>query len=148
MAGMSTKALAAQARADQPPIAGVDPVAFRSASAEAIRALGRRVASDIVEIGNRLIAVRKTCEHGEWLPWLDREFGWSDQTARNFMSVAEGFKSQTVLNLPIDAGALYRLSGPKVSPAIREEAIALAEAGEHITKAKAEEMVAHHARRR
>ena len=34
-----------------------------------------RDAGDIIEIGNRLIEVRKTCEHGEWLPWLDREFG-------------------------------------------------------------------------
>jgi hypothetical protein len=30
--------------------------------------LGRRVASDIAEIGNRLIAVKAALDHGQWLP--------------------------------------------------------------------------------
>jgi hypothetical protein len=25
--------------------------------------------------------------HGKWLPWLKAEFGWEDQTARNFIAV-------------------------------------------------------------
>jgi len=59
-----------------------------------------------VEIGNRLIEVRKTCAHGEWLPWLNAEFGWGETTARKFIAVAEGFKSALSEDLPIDAGAL------------------------------------------
>jgi hypothetical protein len=116
---------------------------FRAEHAEAIRVLGKRVASDIIEIGRRLITVRGTCSRGEWLPWLGREFSWDDQTARNFMAVAEHFgKFLTVRDLPIDASALYLLSGPYVPEPIREEAVDRAQAGEHITKALAEEMVA------
>jgi len=85
----------------------------------AIRVLGRRVAGDIVEIGNRLIAARPDCEHGEWLPWLDKEFGWGERTAYRYMAVAEKFgaKLVTVTTLDIDEGALYLLSGPTVPEA-------------------------------
>jgi hypothetical protein len=30
--------------------------------------------------------------HGQWLPWLEREFGWSAETANRYMRVAESFK--------------------------------------------------------
>jgi hypothetical protein len=36
--------------------------------AEAIRVLGRSVVGDIIEIGDRLIAVKQTVLHGDWLP--------------------------------------------------------------------------------
>lgn len=128
-------------------IAPGDVTIFCAEHAEAIRVLGRRVVGDIIEIGNRLIAVRERLPHGEWLPWLDREFGWSEQTARNFMAAADAFgKSPTVVDLPIDAGALYLLAGPSVPPAAREAAIELAETGERITKADAEKMVAERSR--
>jgi hypothetical protein len=116
--------------------------AFCAAHAEAIRVLARRTAADIVEIGQRLIAVKETKSHGQWYQWLREEFDWAEPTARNFMHVAEAFKSATVTDLPIDVGALYVLAAPAVPETIRDEAIELAEAGEHITKAKAEEMVA------
>ncbi len=45
------------------------------AAPEVIRVLGRRVVGDILEIGNRLLAVRARLARGESLPWLDREFG-------------------------------------------------------------------------
>jgi hypothetical protein len=49
--------------------------------AEAIRSLGRRVVADVIEIGRRLTECKKLLGHGNWLPWLDREFGWSEDTA-------------------------------------------------------------------
>jgi predicted ATPase len=57
--------------------------------ADAIRALRSRIVSDVAEIGRRLIEVKKIVGHGNWLPWLDREFGWTDHTALNFMRVHE-----------------------------------------------------------
>jgi hypothetical protein len=39
------------------------------------------VIGDIIEIGRLLTEVKKIAGHGNWLPWLDREFGWSDSTA-------------------------------------------------------------------
>lgn len=108
--------------------------------AEAIRVLGKRVIGDIIEIGNRLIAVKQCLDHGKWLPWLEREFGWSERTARNYIAVAQLFvgKSATVTDLQIDVGALYLLAGPSVPEVVREKAVELAEQGECITKALAD----------
>lgn len=68
----------------------------------------------------RLLAVKQHLPHGEWLPWLEREFGWREQTARNFMQVAGAFsKSPTFGDLAdcqIDAGALYAISAGDAAP--------------------------------
>ena len=65
--------------------------------AEAIRSLVRRASSDIIEIGQRLTKAQELAGHGNWLRWLDREFGWSEQTARNYMRVFEMARSTTLL---------------------------------------------------
>ena len=62
--------------------------------AEAIRALSRKMVADAIEIGQRLIDAKRLCGHGNWLSWLDREFGWSDDTALNYMRVAKLDESQ------------------------------------------------------
>src|SRR5262249_51951563 len=49
--------------------------------ADAIRQLGKRVVSDVVEIGRRLTEAKEIAGHGNWLSWLEREFGWSPSTA-------------------------------------------------------------------
>ena len=59
---------------------------FLAAKAAAIRALGKRVVRDVIEIGLHLTEAKAACRHGEWLPWLEREFAWKEQTARNFMA--------------------------------------------------------------
>ena len=41
----------------------------------AIRQLGKRVVADVAEIGRRLFECKRICGHGNWLPWLEREFG-------------------------------------------------------------------------
>src|SRR4051794_39836821 len=64
----------------------------------------------------------------------EREFGWSDETARNFVRVSEAFgaKFQPGWDLPIDTSALYLLAAPRVPEALRVEAVERAEAGERI----------------
>jgi hypothetical protein len=99
----------------------------------------------IIEIGRELIKAKEEVGHGKWLPWLDAEFGWSDETARKYMRVAEAFQIPTKLGfagLTIDATALYALAAPEVSQSVRDAAIERAEAGETITKQEAEAMIA------
>lgn len=117
---------------------------FCAAQAEAIRVLGKRVVTDIIEIGERLTAVKAAQPHGEWLKWLKAEFDWGHSTASKFMAVATAFKGKFPSdgNLDFSANALYLLAGPEVSEEIREKAIDLAQKGERITLAKAREMVA------
>jgi hypothetical protein len=83
------------------------------------------------EIGRKLNKAKAKVAHGEWLPWLDREFGWSEITAQRYMRVAEAFKSVKMTDftgLTIDATALYALSVSAVSQSVRDAAIERAEA--------------------
>jgi hypothetical protein len=45
--------------------------------AAVIRALGKRVVGDVIEIARPLADARGRVGHGGWLPWLDREFDYS-----------------------------------------------------------------------
>ena len=101
--------------------------------ADEIRRLGKRAVHDIIEIGFRLIAAKELCGHGAWLPWFEREFGWTLQTAHNFMNVAKLSKSQIIGDLDIDLGALYRLAAPSTPAEVVAEVVARGREGEAIT---------------
>jgi hypothetical protein len=106
-----------------------------------IKALMKRAAQDIIEIGQRLIEVKARLEHGHFGIWLAAEFDWSDQTALNFMNVARRFAS-IPNGLEFAPRALYLLAAPSTPEAARQEAIERAEAGEEISYSAAREIVA------
>ena len=87
--------------------------------AAVIRALGKRVVGDIIEIGRRLTDAKARCGHGNWLPWLDREFGWKDTTALRFMRCHEFAKSGKLadLALPFPASTCSPHPPPPTKPA-------------------------------
>jgi hypothetical protein len=94
----------------------------------------------IVEVGRELIEAKALCAHGQWLPWLLVEFGWSEDTAHRYMQVAKAFQIPHAAEfsvLTIDATALYTLAAPDVPQSARNEAVERAQAGEHISKAEA-----------
>jgi hypothetical protein len=102
--------------------------------AEAIKLLAKRVCRDIVEIGYHLTKAQELAGHGKWLRWLDQEFGWSEQTARNYMRVYElAQKSTTVVDLNLPLRALYVLAAPSTPESVREEIIGRAASGEKIS---------------
>jgi hypothetical protein len=51
----------------------------------------RRETTNVIEIGKLLIEVRKLLanEHGEWQPWLEKNFDLSYRTAIRYLSAAE-----------------------------------------------------------
>jgi Protein of unknown function (DUF3102) len=118
--------------------------------ANAIRALRSRIVSDVAEIGRRLIEVKKIVGHGNWLPWLDREFGWTDHTALNFMRVHEfvvGLSnsktvSDLVLTLPVSS--VYLLAAPSTPPEAQDEIIERAKAGETLPVAEVKQVIERH----
>jgi hypothetical protein len=102
--------------------------------AAAIRRLGKLVVEDVIEIGRRLTEAKPIAGHGNWLAWLEREFGWSDKTAENYMRVyVLSTKFETVSNLDLDLRSLYLLGAKSTPQEVRKEIIARAEAGEQIT---------------
>jgi hypothetical protein len=61
------------------------------------------------------------CEHGDWLPWLEAEFGWTDRTARRFMDVARlPGKMDNLSDLDIPVSSLYLLASPELSQVCQE----------------------------
>lgn len=98
-----------------------------------IRALMKRTAQDIIELGQKLIAVKQTIGHGRFEDWLRAEFEWTQMTANRFMNVAKELKSNKLLDLTIAPSALYEIFAPSTPEAARNEAIARAKAGESIT---------------
>jgi len=111
-------------------------IAFLADTAERIRALGRHVITDVIEIGRLLTECKARCGHGNWLPWLEREFGWTDKTAERFMSVSRlAGKSDKLSNLELPVSSLYMLAAPSTSESAREEVITRAESGERLKHA-------------
>jgi hypothetical protein len=114
-------------------------------AADRIKKRLRRIASDIVQTGLDLIAVKEQLAHGEWGTWLESEFEWTQWHAIKLMRVAEKFGNFPNLDsLPIRSSALYLLAQPSVSDEAREEALEKAENGEPITVAAAKEIIAFH----
>ena len=104
--------------------------------AAAIKALGKRVVGDLIEIGRRLTRDKDICGHGHWLPWLDREFGWSDKTAENFINVYKlGSKSENFSNLNLPLSGLYLLAAPSTPDEARTEIIERAQTGKSVSVA-------------
>lgn len=112
-----------------------------------IKALMKRTAQDIIEIGEKLAEVRDKLTHnkqGGFEAWLQAEFDWTRQTAYRFISVSEKFNRNNLLQLDFAPSALYLLAAPSTPDEARQEAIARAEAGEAITHTKAKEIVSEH----
>lgn len=77
-----------------------------------------------IEIGRRLAEAKEMLEHGEWLPWLEKETEFSDRSAARYMKLFEEYgasqqglfgpetNSPTLSNLPISK-ALALLSVPE-----------------------------------
>jgi hypothetical protein len=113
-------------------------VAFNPILAEraaAIRKLCKRTREDIVEIGRILSKTRDDIghiEHGDWLVWIEAEFGWSDQTARRFIHVYELSRDaqfNNLLNVDLPLSGLYLLAAPNTPDAARAEVAARIEVG-------------------
>jgi hypothetical protein len=110
-----------------------DPVLDEHANA--IRGLRSRIVSDVAEIGCRLSAVKPIVGHGNWLPWLDTEFGWTEQTALNFIrchEFVEGLSnSKSVLNLVLSlpVSVVYMLAAPSTPGPVRDEIMERAKNG-------------------
>lgn len=95
-----------------------------------IAGIQRNVVTDIAEIGKTLLRVKEAVGHGSFIPWLKAEFGWTERTAQNYMSVAERLagKYETVSHLPLTT--LYALASPSTPDELRNGVVAKLEKGE------------------
>ena len=115
--------------------------AFVSERVERIHNLARMTAAGIVQIGQYLSEVKARLKHGQFLEWIEREFAWGDDSARNFVRVFEMFKNRNFRDLEIDVSALYLIAAPSTPEPVRAEALRRAENGEPVNHAGARTLV-------
>jgi Protein of unknown function (DUF3102) len=117
---------------------------FLAFNADLIKQLCKKTRENIIAIGHHLTKCQGRLGHGAWLPWLEREFGWSDQTARNFMRVYEMSKSKNFLNLDLPVSSLYLLAAPSTAEEARTEVIERVSSGEALRHADVKEIIKQH----
>jgi hypothetical protein len=121
-----------------------DDVGTRArAHAERIRELVKVTTEATVEIGRRLLDTRGTMDPRHFIAWLRSEFRWSIPTAWKYMASAEHFGHLEDVGR-FDRSALHLLSMKHVPDEARDEAIALAGKGEHVTRTRAQQILRSH----
>jgi len=114
--------------------------------AKAIRLLGKQTLANVIEIGRHLVEAKADAKKlGEpWLSWLDREFGWTDRTALNFIRVYEAAsKSEKFSDLKLPVSAIYLLVAPDAPAEASDEIVARAQAGEKVSVAEVKRVIRH-----
>lgn len=110
-----------------------------------IKILLKQTGLGIIEIGKALIDVKERIVHGNWLTWLETEFGLKERSAQDFMRIAENEKLKSAnfaLIANFQSTALRLLFAQSAPEDAQDEALASAEAGEMITYTRAKEMIA------
>jgi hypothetical protein len=117
-----------------------DPILVEHA--DAIRTLGKQTIANIIEIGRHLTEAKKIAGHGNWLPWLEREFGWSDDTAERFIRLAAlAHQIPQVAEYDIPISGLYLLAKPSTPEEARGEIMELAKSGEPVSTSTIKETI-------
>ncbi len=109
-----------------------DELEFLRKSAAAINLRMIRRAKDIFEIGKILLDVKERLGHGNWMAWLDQEFGMSKSTAENIMRATREFHWQKNKVENISVAALYELSRRSAKKETVDEILRRSECGERI----------------
>jgi Protein of unknown function (DUF3102) len=101
-------------------------------------AVGRHL-KIVVEIGEGLLAAKELLGHGNFSPWLQAEFRWSERTARNYMTIAAHLRGKTANFAELDqTTALALIAAPAE---VRGPIMRRAEAGESITREEVKAVV-------
>ena len=107
-----------------------------------IRIRMKRTAEDIIEIGRDLISVKERLGHGQFLPWIEAEFGMGEHSARNFMRVAEKFGGQIENYSRFSPTVLIAMA--TAPPDVITQVEAKAAAGEDVSVAEIARLKAEH----
>jgi len=115
------------------PLASHLVVANRArAAAERIRGRMQLAAESIIEVGRELIEQKAALGHGNFLPWIEAEFGMTDQT--NWMNTARRYADKIPNGLEFQPPTvLYALAAPSTPVEVRETVESLVADGQTFT---------------
>lgn len=105
-----------------------------------IERLAKRTVEDHITIGVYLTEVKSKLGHGNFLEWVELEFGFSRSHVAGLMRIAAKFRCTNFANLNILPTALFELSYNNVPDEAIKEALERAEKGERITHTTAKDI--------
>lgn len=117
-----------------------DKAASARAAAERIRGRMQLAAESIIEVGRELIQQKKDLGHGNFLAWIEAEFGMSERNAQRYMQVFEHFGSNATRVSDLSFRALVALSSDSTPEPVREQVLERAAAGEKVTAKEIEKL--------
>ena len=109
--------------------------------ADEIRVLSKQTRESVIAIGEKLFEAKKIVGHGNFLPWIEKEFGWSEDTAQRFMRLADD-KNRNLRNLDVPLSALYLLTAPYTSTEAIDAVTERVESGEKVSVEDVKEEIA------
>jgi len=123
-------------------------IAVRTATTE-IQARMASVQLNHVEIGRKLKEVKALIQPGHFQEWLDKEFGFSRDSADRWIQVADYVDAnpqiaEALRQKKFARTAVYLLAAPSTPESARQEVIARTEAGESMPPRKVRETVKRH----
>jgi|GEM_PF-4971087 len=95
-----------------------------------------------VEIGLELLKAKELLAHGQFRPWVRREFRWSERTATSYIKLAEHYEGKTAKFADLDLGTALALVTDPTLEKVREEVFKRAETGENITRVDVRKQIA------
>src|ERR1051325_11356239 len=111
-------------------------------AAERIRDVLKHTTAGIIEIGERLQAIKNCLRHGQFSQWIAIEFEMSDRTARSYMSVAAFAAGKTETVSVLQPTTVYALAAPSTPDAIKSEVLKALDKGEAITDRDIKQLIA------
>lgn len=108
--------------------------------AKQIQKLLEKSAASVVEIGQRMIAVRAMMAPKMFLVWVASEFGWGPAAATNYMQAARSFGDLDCLK-QFQPSAICMLARKNIPTDVVDKAIALARSGEVVSHRGVNEML-------
>ena len=118
-----------------------------SAIFEAVKTARSTTANCRLRVGHELALAQKLLSrrgNGTFGRWCTQVCGCSRTTAYRLVSAYREFEDCPTVEQSLDASALYELSKPSCPAEAKQEAIELAEQGEHISGSRAKEIVRKH----
>lgn len=91
------------------------------AATDRVRTRLTSMGQDAVVIGMDLQLIKDGLPHGQWLPWIEQNFGMTAEHAQRFMQVADWSRSNTTPALYLGQTVQMLLAAPRMEPEVREQ---------------------------
>jgi hypothetical protein len=107
-----------------------------------IRIIWRNTTAGVIEVGERLSAIKDRLPHGQFTPWLAAEFEMSDRAARLYMNAAAWAAGKTEIVSVLQPTTIYALAAPSTPDTVKVGVLERLKNGEAVTDPEVKQLIA------